>query len=64
MKDKTSIFKHSGAGTGFYCSSDRFLLYIRTECRFLEVFWDLPGRRSVTLALDGSCKLEKTSGGD
>ncbi len=37
---------------------------IRTECRFLEVFWDLPGRRSVTLALDGSCKLEKTSGGD
>ena len=23
MKDKTSIFKHSGAGTGFYCGPHR-----------------------------------------
>lgn len=31
MKDKTSIFKHSGAGTGFYGGIDRHGTYLSGE---------------------------------
>lgn len=50
--------------SSYHCSSHRFLLYVRTKRWFLEVIWNLPGSRSPLMAVDGPCKLEKTSGRD
>lgn len=41
---------------------DRILLYTGTERRFMEGIWNLSGCRSCAVAVDGSGKLEETSG--
>ena len=41
---------------------DRILLYTGTERWFMEGIWNLSGCRSCAVAVDGSGKLEETSG--